>query len=436
VYKVFFVDDEAAMRAGLRDSISRDGSGFSLVGEAPDGEMALSLIAETLPDILITDVKMPFMDGIELSRRVARTMPWVKIIILSGHDEFEYAKQAIKIGVSEYLLKPVTSSILFQALETAAKEIAAERERRKAIENLQKAATDARRLQTEKFLSNLLYGITEDFSPDEKRLALTDARCYQTTLIEIIPNDPDDGKTAARACSSIFAILAPNENVVAFPEGAERIVCVYAANDEDALEEDVYATAQAVKYDSERNNPCLVSVAIGLPVKSIAELPQSMSCAKKAMRYLEKTGRRLILGFKDMDPGEPRGGLFSEPKKPSERGSPPSSDLNKTSRYCDIIKKSREYISAHYAEQSISLNTVAESVGLSPNHFSTVFSQETGETFIECLTRTRLRKAQDLLKSTQVRASEIAYMVGYNDPHYFSYVFKKNVGMSPSEFRK
>ena len=116
MYKVFFVDDEAAMRAGLRASINWDRSDFVLAGEAPDGEMALSMIAETMPDILITDVRMPFMDGIELSRRVSRSMPWVRIIILSGHDEFEYAKQAISIGVTEYLLKPVTSEILFQAL--------------------------------------------------------------------------------------------------------------------------------------------------------------------------------------------------------------------------------------------------------------------------------------------------------------------------------
>jgi two-component system response regulator YesN len=159
-YKVFFVDDEAAMRAGLRNSIHWEGSDFTLTGEAPDGELALPLISETLPDILITDVRMPFMDGLELSRRVARTMPWVKIIILSGHDEFEYARQAIKIGVSEYLLKPVTSGTLFRALESAAREIEAERERRRAIEGLKKEVSDARRFQTERVLSGLVYGLS------------------------------------------------------------------------------------------------------------------------------------------------------------------------------------------------------------------------------------------------------------------------------------
>jgi two-component system response regulator YesN len=133
----------------------------------------------------------------------------------------------------------------------------------------------------------------------------------------------------------------------------------------------------------------------------------------------------MILGYKDIESeNAPEG-----EKKTAAPGL-------KSSRYGDILEKSRNYINEHYAEGDISLNTVAEFVGLSPNHFSTVFSQETGETFIERLTGTRLQKAKELLKATTTRASEIAYMVGYNDPHYFSYVFKKNVGMSPSEYRR
>jgi two-component system response regulator YesN len=431
VYKVFFVDDEAAMRAGLRNSINWDNSDFALVGEAPDGELALSLIAETLPDILITDVRMPFMDGIELSRRVARTMPWVKTIILSGHDEFEYAKAAIKIGVSEYLLKPVTSETLFQALEGAAKEIESERERRRTMEVLRKEASDARRLQVERTLSNLVYGIS-DGDPDARALCplRSDAYRYQTALMEIIPNGPDDyGMTLSRASSSIFEILSSNENIMSFPEGAGRVICLFAADDEGSLEEEAYATAQAVKYEIERNNPCLVSIAIGSSVSAVSDLPKSMRGAKRTLRHMEGIGRSLILGLKDIEPSEPRDGRTDGRRRHSSR------DL-KSSKYGDVIERSKNYIREHFAESSISLNTVAEFVGLSPNHFSAVFSQETGGTFIEHLTDVRLDRARELLRSTATRSSEIAYMIGYNDPHYFSYVFKKNVGISPSEFRR
>jgi two-component system response regulator YesN len=435
VYKVFFVDDEAAMRAGFRDSMNWNNSNFVLAGEASDGELALPLISETLPDILVTDVRMPFMDGIELSRRVARTMPWVKIIILSGHDEFDYAKQAIKIGVSEYLLKPVTSEALFQALENAAARIELERERRRTIEDLKKAATDARRLQTEKLLSCIVYGTTTDFPFEESELgAFVYALSFQTMLIEIVFRESgesgdvesawiDETSELARARSSILKILESNDSVRSFPEGAERIVCVCASDDE-TLEDEIYAIAQAVKYDTERSGPYRVSVALGALARNVSELPKSMSCAKKAMKYIEGTGHGYILGYRDIENRDVHG----------EHGAQTGGSM--ASRYQEIIEKSREYIWAHYADGAVSLNSVAEFIGLSPNHFSTVFSQETGETFIEHLTRTRLLKAQELLRSTPTRASEIAYMVGYNDPHYFSYVFKKRTGMSPSEYRK
>jgi AraC-like DNA-binding protein len=204
------------------------------------------------------------------------------------------------------------------------------------------------------------------------------------------------------------------------------VVCLFAAGDDDSLEEDAYATAQAVKYEIERRHACAVSVAIGSTVKRVSDLPKSLSHAKRAMRHMERLGRRMIVGFRDIDPDSLR--------EPLEGKRPPVHGI-KSSRYCDVIEKSTEYIREHFAEGNVSLNTVAEFVGLSPNHFSAVFSQETGETFIECLTKTRLRKAGELLKTTSIRSSEIAYRVGYNDPHYFSYVFKKNIGLSPSEYR-
>jgi two-component system response regulator YesN len=421
MYKVFFADDEAAMRDGLRNSINRDSSGFVLVGEAPDGEMALSMISETLPDILITDVRMPFMDGIELSRRVARTMPWVKIIILSGHDEFEYAKQAITIGVTEYLLKPVTSEMLFLALEGAAREIASEREGRRALEELRKEASDARRLQRERALSNLANGISPELPPDvAERAAFAEAGGFQAVLYVISPSGDGDGETLARAASEIFATLSPNENIASFPDGAERVVSIFAGADEESLEEETYAAAAAVKYEVERGLPCAVSIAIGSPARTLEELPKSMGSARRLMRRMESASRSLILGYRD---AEPESGDAKKPESP-------------TSRYSAIIEKSRKYINEHFSEGSISLNTVAEFVGLSPNHFSTVFSQETGQTFIEHLTAVRVAKACELLRTTVTRSSEIAYMVGYNDPHYFSYVFKKKVGVSPSDYRR
>ena len=101
--KVFLVEDEYAIREGIKKSVNWEQNGFELVGEAGDGEVAFPKIMKTEPDILITDIRMPFMDGLELSRLVKKEMPNIRIIVLSGYDDFNYAKQAISIGVEEYI---------------------------------------------------------------------------------------------------------------------------------------------------------------------------------------------------------------------------------------------------------------------------------------------------------------------------------------------
>jgi two-component system response regulator YesN len=104
-------------------------------------------------------------------------------------------------------------------------------------------------------------------------------------------------------------------------------------------------------------------------------------------------------------------------------------------QYKDIIRHAKNFIDQHYMDANLSLNEVAIQVNLSPSHFSAVFSQETYQTFKEYLTEIRIRKAKEFLRMTPLRSIEISYRVGYNDPHYFSYVFRKNTGLSPSEFR-
>src|SRR5574344_1526643 len=123
MYSVFIVDDEIVVREGLRNNIDWENSQFKFAGEAGDGEIALSMIQEIKPDILITDIKMPFMDGLELAQTVKKLLPWIRIIILSGHDEFDYAKKAISIGVDDYILKPFTPEELLACMNKVAEDL-------------------------------------------------------------------------------------------------------------------------------------------------------------------------------------------------------------------------------------------------------------------------------------------------------------------------
>lgn len=521
MYKVFFTDDEASMRAGIRNGVEWNESGFTLSGEAPDGELALSLMQEIMPDILITDVRMPFMDGIELSRRAKKAMPWIKIIILSGHDEFDYAKQAITIGVEEYLLKPVTSEKLMEALKKVAATISAEREKSRNIEKLME---DSRQIQIEQLLSGLLYnGIEIDSALLlAKNLGISiNSDYYLVVIIELRVISTEDYSFFKKAYAYAHAVLTEWENAISCGQGQDRILCVLMGRDEDSLIEEAYALAQAVKYEVERDSFCSVSIAIGSVVANLSELSKALADADMVRRCLSLSNRRQIISIQDIKNGgmmpladikklpapeklrytlkseisqflddyfsnfdkaslssfmflnyifmdilmaasmivEDLGGdaktvlseysdvsgVLSSNPNAEELKSILSSILAATidfrdslaeSKNNDVINKAKKYIHDNFTQQSISLHSVAKEVNISPNHFSTIFSQETGETFISYVTRIRLEYAMSLLKTTGMRTSDIGCMAGYNDSHYFNYVFKKNIGMTPKEYRK
>lgn len=186
--KVFLVEDESIMREGLRDNIPWENYGYQFVGEASDGEMALPLIRKTKPDVLITDIKMPFMDGLALSHIVAKELPNTKIIIISGYDDFEYARQAIEIGVEQYLLKPITRSNLQKVLQQVSEKIESEKaetaDLRKFQEEYQEYEQLAKRHFFEKvFDRQLSY---QDIYEEASKLSLDlTAQSYNIALVYV-----------------------------------------------------------------------------------------------------------------------------------------------------------------------------------------------------------------------------------------------------------
>ncbi len=121
--KIFLAEDEFVIREGIKKSIDWKNQGYEFVGDAADGELAYSMILKNQPDILITDIKMPFMDGLTLSRMIKAQFPWIEIILLTGYEDFEYAKEAIRIGVSSYLSKPISGERLLREIKLIADKI-------------------------------------------------------------------------------------------------------------------------------------------------------------------------------------------------------------------------------------------------------------------------------------------------------------------------
>jgi two-component system, response regulator YesN len=520
LHKVFFVEDEIVTREGIRDNVDWKANGFEFCGEAPDGEIALPLLQTAKPDVLITDIKMPFMDGLQLCKIVRERMPWVKIIILSGHDEFEYAQQAIKLGVTEYLLKPVTVQDLHNVLQKVAAQLEQERQEQENLRKLRDQVEENRAVLRERLLLKLVVGAVHPAEAIEKGQLLgldLVARCYLVVIIKTELADRSeqfDYDEYQQVQQIVSGLVENNPDVFLLKKDWNELVLMMKGNTSEYLEADRDLLMELIKREVKKTRYQL-TIGVGTPKKRIADIYQSFVEAlvniqnaasenmagpdnavdKAELLKVDKSAveNYLRCGVKeDFDEFfdvfiRPLGGtalksyliknyifvdvVLATVKLVNELGGNideviPELDSIETvltnirtleqlreqahkilssaltfrdrqthKQYAGMIQQAKEYIDHHYMDPNLSLNQVAAQVNLSPSHFSVVFSQEAYQTFKEYLTEIRIKKAKELLRMTTLRSAEISYQIGYNDPHYFSYVFRKNTGLSPSEFR-
>ena len=196
--KIFLVEDESIVREGLRDNIPWQQYGYKFVGEASDGEMALPLIQKTRPDVLLTDIRMPFMDGLSLSRIVHQEFPETKIIIISGYDDFEYARQAISLGVEQYLLKPITRATLQKVLSELRTKIETEQEQKRYQDKFQEETREYEQFSRTNFFMKVFEGRipVQDIYEEAAKLSLKiNASCYNLMMFSLLEkrDGPDNG---------------------------------------------------------------------------------------------------------------------------------------------------------------------------------------------------------------------------------------------------
>lgn len=411
--KVFLVDDEVVIREGIRESFPWDETPYTLVGEAPDGEMALPMIRDTNPDIVITDIKMPFMDGIELCRMLRTQMPWIGIIILSGYDEFEYARQCLQLGVMEYLLKPIDSEELRKNLDKVRVRLEEEKKQREHAESLRArihGQADGRFLK-EKLIGTLYSdeAMKEDAENTLKQLhamgSPMTASCYVVVDAAFTPVEKGQDLAFNLAEGSGGVVHASGSRT-----GTRLLILGDTAQD---TEERAYAFASSLVMELERVGCEKIMVGIGEIVEKPEDILVSFKSARHIRHLLEEKAdaESRILGVREMG------------DKAGDAGTP------------SVIHDAKLYMSQHFCDPNLMLQDVAKAVNMSNSRFSTVFSQQSGKTFTEYLIYLRLNKAKELLRTTDMKSSEIAHETGYNDAHYFSYIFKKNTGMTPSEYR-
>ncbi len=526
MFKVFLADDEIVVREGIRNNFPWEETEFSLLGEAPDGEMALAMVQDIKPDILITDIRMPFMDGLELCRALKAIMPWMYIIIISGYDDFAYAREAISIGVREYLLKPVSVQELKQVLFRIGEEIRNEKLKQANLRMYRDQLASSSELLKQKLLSDLLSGIPQEEIVERARALHAGVTANRYLVMVVDPGSETVSAEDLRSAESVILRLVNNSGgAVYMCRLLGRFVLLVMGDDDADVEERTYGLAQSLRYDIERNTALKPLLTIGTTVKTLKDVPASYRDAGELLSKMtaseEGNRDRRILGMLDIAPAEslqlmdvkmPRiyerlrhasladvDGVLAEclaemgptaaksklminylfvdivlvasrivrdlggvPKEvipaafENEDKNAVATNVEETfalareviskalefrdeqgsARYGMVLRKAKAYIGKHFTNPELTLRQVAGEVALSNNHFCTVFSQETGLTFTEYITTLRIEKAKELLRDKQMRTSDVAAAIGYNDPHYFSYLFKKYTEMSPRDFRK
>lgn len=532
--RIFLVEDESIIRETLRDTVPWEQYGYTFAGEAADGEMALPLIRQARPDVLVTDIRMPFMDGLALSRLVGREFPDMKIVVISGHDDFEYARQAIDIGVERYLLKPITKNALLNVLDELREKIEGERAPHSYLAQFHQEADEYEQYARRIFFEHIVAGrltVQQIYETAEKLDLDLRAQCYAFSFFSILPDQPGGGAAYSEPGSSVRDALL--EHFLKYPEyillrwsltsylvlikgdaaHMDQLTqrCINAVQDlyqTYAPDRSWYVAASRPTQRLSALPACFAEVSRLWACRHI--LPRQHVLTAASVGFLTGAGADSSLDRLDVSKVDPsiltgvmqnagaqeipdfideyihglQEALASNPfcqflmllvrftatAFAASLGVPQAEflgslhcldmvgrsvtaaglksylseilqkavelrDQASNSQLRTLLKQAVAYIDGHYTDETLSLNQVAREINISANYLSAVFSQEMGATFTEYVTSRRMDRAKELLRTTDKRSGEVAGAVGYRDPHYFSFLFKKTQGCTPRDYR-
>lgn len=525
-YTVLLVDDEQEVIQVIKRKINWEELGFSVIGSADNGVKALEMVEEFQPDVVMTDIKMPYMDGMELSNHIKMRFPATKILIFTGFDEFEYAKEAVHLEVEEYLLKPVSSVELTRIFSHLKEKLDQEISEKRNVETLQKYYMESLPLLQVNFYSTLIEGRIRE---NELQKYLSD---YQISLkgpffccIVIhtsssqVPKDMNPLLLSTYVQKQAQDRLGEKWRARDFVYLGNTILIVQMENESEVTE--LTDECDGFCRYIHRMIGADVTIGIGQVCENILEISQSYSSAREAVSYRVIYGVSRAINMKEIAPHEmirmdeesdaELSNLFKMIRMSSQEDaiaavdsclksvSVPTKSLQQyhiavmdlvsafyrfsanndlfipefsgdmrslCSRLMDLepealrkwmvnvslslreklisersrstqsfVLKAKELVHDNFSDETLSLDWICEVLGISNSYFSTIFKKEAGCSFIGYLTDYRMERASRLLIETNEKSYMIAKQVGYTDPNYFSYVFKRKFGVSPSKYR-
>ena len=528
LYKVILVDDEEEVREAIRRRIDWEEIGFSVVGTAENGEEALELAEACEPDVVMTDIQMPFMDGLTMLKKLKEKIPDLRCVIFSGYDDFEYAKEAIRLEAEEYILKPVDADELRAIFTRIRERLDEQLKQRRNVEQLSKYYEESRPMMKEQLIIGLLEGRELQFDLEryqrDYNLQLESAfYCAGAFRITPMGNEKEILNKNLMAVSLKQIVIERFRGLLSVEAFVYLdTVCVLAR---------LKSTAQYGVFVEEMDKICKiahkslkanVSAGIGRICGNAESIHTSFLEAKDAFHHRIFVGENQAICINDVDPSysvedyvsekqirhimrqvkvgtkesiekeiydfidklkrsninlnqlqifyaefmvelyrlsrghviDPKQAGFGNVNTNEELEGFASMDefadrlielseilwekinngrLDSTRK---LAEDARQYIADHYSESTLSVDNICSYLGVGTSYFSSVFKKETGVSFVTYLTDVRMNEAQRLLDTTDEKSYIIAGMVGYEEPNYFSYVFKKHFGISPSKYRQ
>ncbi len=528
-YKVMLVDDEEEVRSAIARKVNWEELGFILSVEAENGEDAIEKAEKYMPDVVMTDIHMPFMDGLTFCKKLKEAFPATRIVIFSGYDEFEYAKEAISLEVEEYLLKPVDAEDIKRVFQKIKERLDEEFDKRLNIEKLEKYYQESLPVLKDQLLIGLLEGRISEKSVEmyKKDYQLSfEAPFYAVGILKFddLYDESTEGLKAnllsvslkqmaderfldqlnyysinylgtvvivaflknTREHSRFVTIMDQicklsnkmiNANIVAgigkvygnirdisysFAEAKDATMYKILLDSNQAIfigdvepksddnffldEKQIEQIIKEIKIGTKESLTNAVNVLIMRMKNSTITLSQLQLFFAEIVIEIIRLAKNYdvslkIINLYSLD-------IYNEIKKLSSLEAFGDWILSICMELMDgihkermdsaklLAEKTKEYIASNYNDSTLSIDKVCSYLGVSATYFSSVFKKETGLSFVAYLTNVRMEEALNLLQTTEEKSYVIAGKVGYEEPNYFSYVFKKQYGVSPSKYRQ
>jgi two-component system, response regulator YesN len=442
VFNILVVDDEPLICKGLSSLLAASGLDIDHIYTANSGFEALDCIRMEEIDLLVTDIQMGAMSGIELMQHAKMAKPWVQTIVISAHETFQYAQMAVRLGAKDYLIKPLNSEQFLDSVRSVVLKMdKPSPELATYMDGISESFRLEEPLPEYSELLNTLLAETASVLGREEELRKLDELKLQGPFFAVIkiklpmPEERREQKYTSRdrsllryAALNIAKELLDQEwNSTAFYSPDQEITVIIQW-DEKSYEES--ATGQvgrldvlgrSLHFNIHRYLHLNAVIGISQILKGISFMDVLNRQASKAILWNKEHADHYVFYYGDFNWNN-----YAADPSPEE--------LHTHSNL--IVQKAKEYIDGNYAQKGLTIHEVAKKNHVSPNYLSYLFKKNTGHNLWEYVIKLRMEDSREMILNTDLRRYEIAERVGYESPEHFSKIFKKYYGISPSELKK